>query len=253
MSVQAMTSLLKELRLTTASMEITKVLEEEKENVSLNWIMNLLQREIDVRKEKGLQNKIKRSRIPILRSLEGFDWSFNPSISREKIMNLASLNFIKDKEITLFLGQPGTGKSHLSSAIALKAILQGHNVYWSSIKSLSSEIIEAKRKNNLSRLFKKILSSDLWVLDDWAVIGLGREVSEEVFDLLDRRKNNTALLLTSNRDINEWPEVFVDPVLASAAIDRIFDRANVSVFSGKSYRAEGKKDKKIENLNELRV
>ena len=102
-------------------------------------------------------------------------------------------------------------------------------------------------------MFKRILTSDLWILDDWAVVSLDREVSEEVFDLLDRRKNNTALLLTSNRDINEWPDVFVDPVLASAAIDRIFDRANITIFKGESYRAKGKKDKRIENLNELGV
>jgi DNA replication protein DnaC len=70
---------------------------------------------------------------------------------------------------------------------------------------------------------------------------------------LDRRKQNTALLLTSNRDINEWPQVFLDPVLASAAIDRIFDRASVTIFNGKSYRANGKKEKRVESLSELRV
>ena len=84
---------------------------------------------------------------------------------------------------------------------------------------------------------KRILSSNLWILDDWGVVSLNREVSEEVFDLLDRRKYSTAMILTSNRDINEWREVFVDPVLASAAIDRIFDRANITIFPGKSYRA----------------
>ncbi len=108
------------------------------------------------------------------------------------------------------------------------------------MKRLAEDIIRSKAKNDLSTLFKRILSSDLWILDDWGVVSLSREVSEEVFDLLDRRSFSTAMILTSNRDIGEWPEVFIDPVLASAAIDRIFDRAKVSVFKGKSYRAEGK-------------
>lgn len=98
---------------------------------------------------------------------------------------------------------------------------------------------------------KKILSSNLWILDDWGVVSLNRDVSEEVFDLLDRRTFSTSMILTSNRDIGEWPEVFVDPVLASAAIDRIFDRAKVAVFKGKSYRAEGNNKVRVAKKKEL--
>lgn len=253
MSVSNVESLLRDLKLTTAANELSEVVASSKSNLSFSWIIDLLQREVDQRKERRIETRIKRSRIPELKSLEGFDWTFNKSIPREKIEGLSTLGFIKSSDIVLFLGQPGAGKSHLASALGLKAIIEGYNVYWSSLKLLSEDIIKAKQKNELSRLFKRILTSDLWILDDWAVVSLDREVSEEVFDLLDRRKNNTALLLTSNRDINEWPDVFVDPVLASAAIDRIFDRANITIFKGESYRAKGKKDKRIENLNELGV
>ena len=128
-----------------------------------------------------------------------------------------------------------------------------HSVYWSSLKRLAEDIIKAKAKNDLSTLFKRILSSDLWVLDDWGVVSLSRDFSEEVFDLLDRRSFSTAMILTSNRDINEWPEVFTDPVLASAAIDRIFDRAKVSVFKGKSYRSEGGSKVKVARKSEMNL
>lgn len=252
-NVKTVETLLKQLRLTTAASELNEVLSNEKSNAKLDWIANLLQREVDVRRERQIQQKIKRSRIPDLKSLESFEWEFNPTISKSKIESIASLDFVNMREIVLFLGQPGTGKSHLASAIGLKSIIEGKKVYWSSLKLLAEEILIAKQKNELPALFKKILTSDLWILDDWAVISLSRDVSEEVFDLLDRRKGSTALLLTSNRDINEWPEVFVDPVIASAAIDRIFDRANVTIFNGKSYRASGKKDRKVENLDELNV
>lgn len=192
-----------------------------------------------------------RSKIPELKSFETFDWNFNPGISKEKMEEIASLDFVNENGIVLFLGQPGTGKSHLASAIGLKAIYAGKTVYWSSLKRLAEDIIRAKAKNELSTLFKRILSSNLWILDDWGVVSLSREVSEEVFDLLDCRTFSTAMILTSNRDIGEWPEVFLDPVLASAAIDRIFDRAKVAVFKGKSYRAEGNVKVRVAKKREL--
>lgn len=241
MSVKSVELLFRDLRLVTAASELTSVLKESKENVSLGWLNNLLQREVDARRERSLQSKIIRSKMPELKSLEEFDWGFNPEINRGRIEEIASLEFVKERSIVLFLGQTGTGKSHLAAGIGMKAIYSGMTVYWSSLKRLSEEIIQAKAKNELSILFKRILSSDLWIMDDWGVVSLNREVSEEVFDLLDRRSGSTAMILTSNRDIGEWPEVFTDPVLASAAIDRIFDRAKVSVFKGKSYRAEGEK------------
>ncbi|MFY7886154.1 MAG: ATP-binding protein [Dolichospermum sp.] len=253
MSVKTLEELLRRLHLSTAANELNLVLSGSKSNVSLSWAINLLQREIDNRHERSLQYKVKRSGMPELKSIEDFDWSFNPDLEQERILNVANLDFITEQEIVLFLGKSGTGKSHLAQAIGLKAIYRGKSVYWSSLKKLSEEILKAKQRGELSKLFNKILNSDLWILDDWAVVSLGRDVSEEMFDLLDRRKNNTAMLLTSNRDVNEWPEVFIDPVIASAAIDRIFDRADVITFTGPTYRGKGKKDRRVAKISELQV
>ena len=239
MSIKSLSNIMSDLHLKTASEELKPVLDEYKANASTDWVADLLQREVDARKEKALRNRIKRAKFPCMKSLEEFDWKFNKTIKKTQIEEIADLEFLKENGIALFLGQPGTGKTHLAISIGIKAIYAGHSVYWTSLKRLSEDIRKAKEKNDLSLLFKKILSSKLWILDDWGVVSMPRDIAEEVFDLLDRREFSSSMILTSNRDIDEWPQVFEDPVIASAAIDRIFNQANVSTFTGKSYRLEG--------------
>lgn len=145
---------------------------------------------------------------------------------------------------------PGTGKTHLALAIGLTAVRQGHKVYCTSVKRLAKDVALAKASHSLDTFFKRMLSCRLWILDDWGVVSLGREASEEIFDLLDRRKHAAAMIITSNRAVEEWPEVFPDPVIAAAAIDRMFDRAEAMLFSGDSYRLKGRIDSKIVDRGE---
>ncbi|MDI6889554.1 MAG: IS21-like element helper ATPase IstB [Thermodesulfovibrionales bacterium] len=236
------------LKLHTAAAELQEVLAQHKKAVSLSWISDLLEREIDSRREKALMTRIKKANFPEITTLETFDWSFNPQIDENRIRQIAALDFISNNQICLFLGQPGTGKTHLALAIGVLAANRGYRVYCNSIKRLAEDILRAKAKNNLDTLFKKILSARLWILDDWAVATMSREVAEELFDLMDRRKYSSAMILTSNRDIDEWPQVFPDPVIANATIDRIFDRADICIFKGMSYRLKGKIEVKNVNL-----
>lgn len=208
--------------------------------VSLHWVSELLERELDARKERALQKRIERAQFPELATLEAFDWRFNPKIDKDKIEELAQLEFIRNNRIALFLGKPGTGKTHLALALGLLAVKADLRVYCTSAKNLAYEITLARAKNSLDVLFKRILSSDLWIVDNWGVVSMSREIAEEVFDLFDRRKYNSAMVLTSNRDLKEWSEVFPDPVLANATIDRMFDRAEIVIFEGKSYRLKGR-------------
>jgi len=240
MNLETVQTQLKALKLRTASTELEQIVLKHKKAVSLNWISDLLEREIDSRKEKAIKSRIQKAEFPEITTLEAFDWQFNPKINRDKIEELACLEFIRKNQIALFLGRPGTGKTHLALAIGVLAAKAGYRVYCTSIKKLARDIMVAKLKHSLDCLFKKILSSQLWLIDDWGVITMSRDISEEIFDLFDRRKQSSALILTSNRDIDEWNEVFPDPVLANATIDRIFDRADITVFQGESYRLKGR-------------
>mgnify|MGYP001216628780 CR=1 FL=1 len=249
MNIATVRNQLKTIKLNTAASELDQVLSKHKKTVSLVWVSDLLEREIDARKEKALMARIKRANFPEITTLETFDFSFNPDIDENKIRELARLNFIPHNQICLFLGQPGTGKTHIALAIGVLAANKGFRVYCTNLKKLAKEILQAKLKNNLDSLFKKVLSAKLWLLDDWGVSTMSREIAEEVFDLLDRRKYSSAMILTSNRDINEWPQLFPDPVLANATIDRIFDRADISLFKGRSYRLKGKINMENISLN----
>lgn len=240
MNIETVNNQFKTLKLHTAATDLQEVLAKHKKAVSLSWISELLEHEIDARREKSLMARIKKANFPEITTLETFDWSFNPKINEQQIHELATLNFIANHQICLFLGQPGTGKTHLALAIGILAANRGYRVYCNSLKKLAEDILQAKMKNNLNILFKKILSARLWILDDWGVTTMTREIAEEVFDLLDRRKYSSAMIMTSNRDVDEWPQVFPDPVLANATIDRIFDRADISIFKGNSYRLKGK-------------
>lgn len=240
MNKEAIQQQFRMLKMPTAARELDQVLKGVRQTVHFDWISELLSREIDARKERALTWRIKRAQFPRVTTLEAFDWSFNPDIDQSKIKELATLEFVKNNEIALFLGKPGTGKTHLALAIGVKAAQLGYRVYCTSVKKLAMELLRAKASNSLDKLFRKILSARLWILDDWGVLSLTPEVAEEIFDLLDRRIKTNALLLTSNRDVSEWPQVFHEPVIAAAAIDRLFDCAHIVTFTGESYRLNGK-------------
>lgn len=240
MSLETIKQHLINFRLFTAATELEAVMAAQKKSVPIDWLEDLLCREADVRKEKAILKRIRDAEFPEVTTLEHFDWSFNPDIDEARIRRLAELDFIKERRIALFLGKPGTGKTHLALAIGVKAAKAGYKVYCTSVKRLGQRLLLAKSRGTLDRLFTKMLSANLWILDDWGVVSMSRDMAEEVFDLFDRRKHSAAMILTSNRDVCEWGQVFPEPVLASAAIDRLFDRAEILLYNGQSYRLKGR-------------
>jgi DNA replication protein DnaC len=250
MHIQTIKSQLRALRLPTAAKEIDEVIANNSGAVDLSWFCDLLQRELDQRRENTVQARVKACKFKELTTIEGFDFNFNPNVPAGKIREIAQISFLDRRQIALFLGPPGTGKTHIAIAIGYQAIQAGRKVYCSTAKKLASDISIYKQCNNLDTFFKRILSCDLWIIDDWAVVSMTKSIAEEVFDLMDRRKSHAAMIVTSNRDVSEWQQVFPDAILAQATIDRIFDRAEILVFPGNSYRL-GKKIELEETISRL--
>lgn len=240
MTIDVIRDQLKQLRMPAASAEVEGLVQKGKRSQDLKWLSELLTIELDARADNAVEKRIKRAEFPERRSFEQFNWDFNKKLPREKVESLRNLKFIERNEIALFLGNPGTGKSHLAIALGMAAAQAGHSVFCTSVKRLGTKIKKARENNKLDILFKQILTSKLWILDDWGVVTMPRDVSEEIFDLFDRRKHNSAMILTSNRDVEEWPQVFTDPILASAAIDRMFENSYICIFEGPSHRMKGR-------------
>lgn len=161
MDIEAIKNQLRGLKLNTAAREIDAILANQKKAVHLGWVTDLLERETDARREAALKSRIKGACFPEEKSVAGFDFAFNPSINEEALRRLSTLTFIPQNRIALFLGNTGTGKTHLAISIGMLAVKSGYRVYCSSAKKLQAEILTAKLNNSMSELFKKILSAKL--------------------------------------------------------------------------------------------
>jgi len=240
MNIETVKTQLRSLRLSAAAREIEQVLLQHKKAVNLDWFSDLLTRELDARKQNALKLRFKQAGFPESVSLETFDFGFNPAIDETTIRELSTLKFIDEHGIALLLGPCGVGKTHVALALGIAAAHRGFRVYFATHKKLIEHITLSKADGTLDQFFKRVLSCQLWIIDDWAAVSMNREIAEEVFDLIDRRKYSAGLVLTSNREVTEWGEVFPNSVLANATIDRLFERAHTVVFQGKSYRLKGR-------------
>ena len=201
MNVETVKTQLKTLHLSAAAQGLQEVLAERGAAAELGWVAELLERELDARRERAITRRIDNAEFPEVKTLEGFYWGFNRKLDRAAIEELADLEFVKRRGIALFLGQTGTGKTHHALGLGLKAAKEGLRVYCASVKKLIAEIEFARSRNSLAALFRRILSAQLWIIDDWGVVSMSREVSEEVFDLLDRRKMNSAMLAEAAKNM----------------------------------------------------
>jgi DNA replication protein DnaC len=193
------------------------------------------------RYQKGVENRLRLARFPWIKTLDQFDFAFQPSIDRKVVRELAGLAFIERAHNVVLLGPPGVGKTHLSVALGVKAVEAGFSVLFLSLETLMTRLVRAQRENRLDRTLQQLTYPKLLILDELGYLPLSREEASLFFRLLVRRYERASLIVTSNKSFTDWGEVFNDHVLATAILDRLLHHATTLNIKGESYRLKEKK------------
>jgi len=199
-------------------------------------INRLLSAQITLRNNRRLQAAMRSSRLPAVKTLETFDFSFQPSIKREQIESLHELGFIDRKENVVLLGPPGVGKTHLAVSLAIAAAQRGRRVYYGTLIDLITSLEEAQAAGQLRRRLAVLSHPSLLVVDEIGYLPVNHSGAVLFFQLMNRRYENASTVLTSNKGFEEWGEVLGDDVMAAALIDRVLHHCHLVNIRGNSYR-----------------
>lgn len=209
---------------------------EQGELSALEAIDILLSEELTLRENSRIKTALRMGRLATIKTLAGFDFSFQPSLDRERIFTLAQLGFVERAEVVHFLGPPGTGKSHLATALGVEAVKAGKSVYFTTLADLVASLTRAEREGRLSERIRFFCRPSLLVVDEIGYLPVIAGGGNLFFQLVNARYEKGSMILTSNRGFAEWGEVFGDAVVATALLDRLLHHAVVIQIEGSSYR-----------------
>jgi DNA replication protein DnaC len=196
----------------------------------------ILQDELAVRSDRQLQRRVKAAQFRELKPLDEFDWSFNPSIKRKQVYDLASCRFIRERRDVLWLGPPGVGKSFLVQAIGYQALKAGHVVLYRSIFDLVRDFLRDESLSQEDKVLAKYLKPDLLIIDDMGMKQLPKRSGEYLFEVVMRRYETRSTMMTSNRPLEDWGKLLADVPSATAILDRFLHHAEIVRMTGRSYR-----------------
>jgi len=239
---EALRTALKELRLSGITQSLDVRLQEAAGNglTHVEFIELVLQDELLVRKERQIQRRVKAAMFREQKTLEDFDWQFNPSIKKKQIFDLASCRFIREFRDCLFLGPPGTGKSHLVQAIGYQAIKSNFTVRYRSIFDVVRDFLQDEAFAGQENVIAKYLKPDLLIIDDMGIKQLPKRSGEYLFEIVMRRYETKSTIMTSNRPLEDWGKLLCDVPSATAILDRFLHHAEIITITGQSYRLKDK-------------
>ena len=205
-------------------------------------IEELLGAQISLRNNRRLTAAMRSSRLPAVKTLSDFDFSFQPSIKREQIESLHELGFLERKENVVLLGPPGVGKTHLAISLAIAAAEHGRRVYYGTLSDLITSLEEAQASGLLQQRLKVLTHPSLLVVDEIGYLPISRTGAMLFFQLMARRYERASTVMTSNKGFEEWGEVFGDEVMAAALIDRVLHHCHIVSIRGNSFRMRQHRD-----------
>jgi DNA replication protein DnaC len=203
----------------------------------VDFLTRLLADEIERRAQKQLALRLRRSSVNTTKTLEEFDFTFNASISRQQILALANGDYLRQKRNVLICGPSGVGKSHLAQALGHEACRQGYDVVFVNTHKMLQHLNGGRADGSFARRLEQYLRPDVLILDDFGLRTLMPPSPEDMYEVIAERYEKGSIVLTSNRAPSEWPDLFGNPLLASAGLDRLAHHAESVVMTGRSFRA----------------
>jgi DNA replication protein DnaC len=204
------------------------------------FLARLIQDEAERREHKRLELRLRRGQVNTTKTLEAFDFGFNPGINRQQVFDLATCGFVRQKRNVLLCGQTGTGKTHLVQAVAHEAARQGFEVLYTTADALLRHLHAGRADGSTDKRLQGYLAPELLVIDDFGLKPLPPTGAVDLYDVINGRYEQGSIALTSNRAPDEFPEVWGDPLLANAGLDRLIHRATVLLLTGRSFRLAGR-------------
>ena len=207
---------------------------------ALDYLDHLTQVEVNARFEREVQRKLRLAHLPYFETLDQFDFAFQPSVNERQVRDLASLRFVANSENLLLLGPPGVGKTHLAVSLGMAAVSRGFSVYFSTVADLLDVVARDARADRLAQRMQTLCRPQLLILDEMGYFSLDKRAAQFLFQLVSRRYQKGSIILTSNKSYADWGDIFADPVLASALLDRLLHQSVTLNIRGSSYRLKDK-------------
>ena len=210
----------------------------------LEFLEALVDGELSARENKGLMKRVKAARFPVAKTLEEFDFDFQPKLDVKLVKSLASCTFVEKHENVALVGQPGTGKSHLALALGMKAVQRGFSVRFTTMQDLAAELKASRADDSTEDVVRGLVEPDLVILDELGFTRLEPAVADAFFRVVASRYERGSVVVTSNKSFESWAEVFPDAVIASAVLDRLVHHAHLVPIVGESYRMKELKNRR---------
>ena len=205
------------------------------------FLSQALQTEWQGRFQRGIETRLRQARLPWVKTLEQFDFEFQPSLDRRLVRELAGLSFVERAHNVIILGPPGVGKTHLAVALGVKAVEAGYSVLFMTLETLITRLVRALNENRLERSLQQLTYPKLLIIDEIGYLPLTQQEANLFFRLVVRRYERASMIITSNKSFLDWGETFNDPVLATAILDRLLHYSTTLNIKGESYRLKEKR------------